>query len=380
MSAVTDRFGDLPTAALAGLLVGIFFGVAAQRSAFCLRAATVEFARGRLGPRMAVWLLTFSSAVVWVQAVRLQGLLDPQEARMMAVTGSISGAILGGLIFGAGMVLSRGCPGRLLVLAATGNLRAILSGLLFAVTAQMTLHGWLAGTRSHLAQLWITHDGRNIDLIAALGLPGWTGLAAGVLCAAAALVLAWRNRIAPGILIFGAGVGVTVAIGYFLTYRLSQVAFDPVPVASVTFTGPSANTLMAMLAPFEGWSFDIGLVPGVFAGSLLGAWIGGALRFQSFESAGQTRRAMVGAAFAVSVRTVRKWLARFRAGKGAALSNRASAPARVAGRLAGATVAQIAHLRPPRPLPRGTIPCLTNCARRSSGIRPPPCWATRRAT
>ena len=49
----------------------------------------------------------------------------------------------------------------------------------------------------------------------------------------------------------------------------------------------------------------------------------------------------VAAAFAVSVRTVRKWLARFRAGGGAALSNRASAPARVSGRLAETTVALI---------------------------------------
>jgi transposase len=54
-------------------------------------------------------------------------------------------------------------------------------------------------------------------------------------------------------------------------------------------------------------------------------------------SAGQTA-AEVAAAFAVSVRTVRKWLARFRAGGQAALSNHASAPARVARRLAQATV------------------------------------------
>jgi transposase InsO family protein len=53
----------------------------------------------------------------------------------------------------------------------------------------------------------------------------------------------------------------------------------------------------------------------------------------------------VAAAFAVSVRTVRKWLARFRAGGQAALSNHASAPARVAGRLEAARVALIAHLR-----------------------------------
>ncbi|NHF74249.1 YeeE/YedE family protein [Paracoccus xiamenensis] len=295
LSPITDRLGDLPTAALLGLVTGIFFGVAAQRSAFCLRAATVEFSRRRLGPRMAVWLLAFSSAVIWVQAGWLFGLMDTNTARMMAVTGSVSGAIIGGLIFGAGMVLARGCPGRLLVLAATGNLRSILSGLLFAVTAQMTLYGWLAGARLELAQLWTTPGGRNVDLSVALGLPGWSALAVGLICAAFALFLARRNRIAPGILIFGAGVGVTVAIGYFLTFSLSQIAFDPVTVTSVTFTGPSANTLMAMLVPFDGWSFDLGLVPGVFIGSFLAAWAGGALRFEGFESAGQTRRAMVGA-------------------------------------------------------------------------------------
>ncbi len=59
---------------------------------------------------------------------------------------------------------------------------------------------------------------------------------------------------------------------------------------------------------------------------------------------GQTA-AEVAAAFAVSVRTVRKWLARFRAGGGAALSNHASAPAHVAGRLPQATVVLILHLR-----------------------------------
>ena len=295
LTILTDRVGDYPALALAGLSVGILFGAAARRSAFCLRAATVEFARGRLGPRMAVWLLTFSSAVVWVQAARLNGWFAPEQARMMAVTGSLSGAVIGGLIFGAGMIFSRGCPGRLLVLAATGNLRSILSGLVFAVTAQMALHGWLSGARSQLAGLWTTPGGRNLEVIRLLRLPDWSGLALGVATAALALYLARRNRISPGILIFGAGVGVTVAIAYFLTYSLSLVAFDPISVTAVTFTGPSANTLMAMLEPFENWSFDIGLIPGVFVGSFLAATIVGELRFQTFESAGQTRRAMMGA-------------------------------------------------------------------------------------
>jgi len=59
LSFLLDRVDEATLAAVFGLVTGIVFGVAAQRSSFCLRAATVEFARGQLGPRMAVWLLTF---------------------------------------------------------------------------------------------------------------------------------------------------------------------------------------------------------------------------------------------------------------------------------------------------------------------------------
>ncbi len=116
-----DRIGENPTAALFGLITGIVFGVSAQRSRFCLRAAAVEFARRMMDASVAVWLLTFSTALVWVQGASLFGLMRPEDARMMAVTGSWSGAIIGGLLFGVGMVLARGCSGRLLVLAATGE-------------------------------------------------------------------------------------------------------------------------------------------------------------------------------------------------------------------------------------------------------------------
>ena len=142
LTALLDWLEESQLSALFGLLTGVVFGVAAQRSSFCLRAATVEFARGALGPRVSVWLLTFSTAVIWVQGAQLLDLFRSDDARMMAVTGSWSGAIIGGLMFGAGMVLARGCSGRLLVLAATGNLRSLISGLIFAVVAQMALHGW----------------------------------------------------------------------------------------------------------------------------------------------------------------------------------------------------------------------------------------------
>ncbi|QYK41836.1 MAG: YeeE/YedE family protein [Paracoccaceae bacterium] len=291
-----DLIDESWLAALFGLMTGVIFGVAAQRSSFCLRAATVEFARGQLGPRVSVWLLTFATALVWVQGAQLLGLFRASDARMMAVPGSWSGAVFGGLMFGAGMVLARGCSGRLLVLAATGNLRSVVAGLIFAVVAQMALHGWLAPARQWLAALWVTPGGQNVDLLAALGLPGETGLVIGLAFTALALVLSRVNAIGAATLVFASGVGFAVALGWVLTFTLAQQAFDPVSITSATFSGPSANTLMFFLVPDPTLDFDIGLVPGVFLGAFLAAALARQLKFQGFEGEGQMRRSMAGAA------------------------------------------------------------------------------------
>jgi uncharacterized membrane protein YedE/YeeE len=292
---IVEWIGEAPAAALFGLLTGAIFGVSAQRSNFCLRAATVEFARGSLGPRVSIWLLTFSTALVWVQGAELLGLMRSSEARMMAVTGSWSGAVIGGLVFGIGMVLARGCSGRLLVLAATGNLRSLVSGLILAVVAQMSLKGILAPLRDRLAGIWVTSGGHNLDLIEQSGLPRQSGLLLGLLIAALALYLARRNRIGAQVLVFASGVGFAVAVGWVSTYALSQVSFDPVSITSATFTGPSANTLMFFLEPQRVLEFDVGLVPGVVIGAFLAALATGELKFQGFENESNMRRSMFGA-------------------------------------------------------------------------------------
>lgn len=294
--SLIDRIGEAPVAALFGLVTGTVFGIAAQRSRFCLRAATVEFARGQLADKVAVWLLTFSTALVWVQAAQLFGLMNSADARMMAVPGSWSGAIVGGLMFGAGMVLARGCSGRLLVLAATGNMRSIVSGLIFAVVAQMSLSGILSPLRDRIAALWITEGGRNMNLLSEIGVPQWSGLVLGLLIAIVALVLSRRNRIGASRLVFASGVGFAVALGWVLTYALSQVAFEPVQIESATFTGPSAHTLMFFLDRNAILEFDVGLVPGVFLGALIAAGLAGELKWQAFDGPVTMRKAMIGAA------------------------------------------------------------------------------------
>ncbi len=290
-----DLLDEAALGALLGALTGAIFGFSAQRSSFCLRAATVEVARREVGPRMAVWLLTFSTAVVWVQAAILAGLFDPSASRVMSITGSWSGAVIGGLMFGIGMVLARGCSGRLLVLASTGNLRSLISGLIFAVVAQMALHGWLAPARSYLAAFWTTPAGQNVDLLAMIGAPAGSGLILGLVTAAFAVFLAIRRQIGWTKLFFAAGVGFAVAVGWIFTFSLAQSAFEPVTVNSLTFSGPSASTLMFLLTEDHALDFEIGLIPGVVFGAFLSALLSRQLKFEGFTHETQLRRSMLGA-------------------------------------------------------------------------------------
>ncbi len=294
---LVEHINEELAAGLVGLLVGVVFGVAAQRSRFCLRAATVEFARFTMGPSTAVWLLTFSTALIWTQSAQMLGVIDGSQARIMSVPGSYSGAILGGLLFGVGMILTRGCSGRLLVLAATGNLRSVMNGLVFAVVAQMALSGWLAPLRNYLAALWITPDGRNVEMFDLAFLPQSTGLITGLAVALLALVLAYRNQIGFMRLVMASGVGFSIALGWILTSLLASVSFDPVTVQSATFTGPSANTLMFFLTRNPVIKFEIGLIPGVFLGAFLAAVIAREFVFQGFDGPRPMRRGITGAAF-----------------------------------------------------------------------------------
>ena len=265
-----DRFGDGTVLMFAGAAVGLLFGAAAQHSRFCLRAATVEVAHHTFGPRLSIWLIAFSTAVFAVQGAIALGLLDVKDARQLAATGSLSGAIIGGLMFGAGMICARGCASRLLVLSATGNLRALTTGLVLTLVAQASLRGALAPARETLAGLWLIDGGEARDMLNILPFSNASVAGLAALSLAAAVVLARRTKVKRTHILAAVGVGAAIMLGWGLTYAISQASFDVVAVSSVTFTGPSTDTLMGLVnAPELPLGFGVGLVPGVFVGSAL---------------------------------------------------------------------------------------------------------------
>lgn len=296
LSALIDRIGDPAALALAGLCVGLAFGVFAQQSRFCLRAGVVEFAHRQLGPKIAIWVLAFSAAVLATQGAIGLGWLDATEARQLSARGSISGALIGGVLFGCGMILARGCASRLLVLSATGNLRALVSGLILTVVAQASLRGVLSPLREQLAMLWTVEGGVSRNLLALVGGGPTLGVLLGASWLGIGLAIARRNKVAAKPALMAVGVGVSIAAGWVLTYTLTQLTFEPGRITSVSFTGPSADTLMGLINSRSiPLGFDTGLVPGVFAGSLLAALLTREFAWQGFEGGASMLRYIAGA-------------------------------------------------------------------------------------
>jgi hypothetical protein len=297
LATVLDDRGHASLLAIGGLLIGALFGFFAQRSKFCLRAAVVEFWHHRFGEKLSVWLLAFSSAVVTVQLLTLLGQFNVENARQIATRGSLSGALVGGLLFGAGMIMSRGCASRLLILSANGNLRALLSGLVFAVAAQSSLSGALAPLRNTISNWWTVDGGSARDLLAITGVGHSGGLLFGLVWLAAALYFSFRSGHYFWKWVGGIGTGLMVAAGWWYSYTISIHSFEMVQVQGLTFSGPSAEWLMRVLASHNpSIGFDFGLLPGVFAGSFLGALIGRDLKLECFRDGGYSMpRYVIGA-------------------------------------------------------------------------------------
>ncbi len=295
MLPLVERIGENQTLLLGGAVIGALFGAFAQQSKFCLRAAAVEFARGSIGPKTATWLLVFTAAIVGTQFLSFNASIATDETRQIASPQSLSGALIGGLMFGAGMVLARGCSSRLLVLSATGNLRALLSGLVFAVFAQASLKGFLSPARDAIAAYSTTTTTGGNNLLAFASLDTASAFTISFLSLLAAIAFAAYRKLGWWTGAAALFVGAMVPLAWWFTSEMGSIAFEPVKMEAITFTGPSADTLMFFLSPPGAiLDFSVGLVPGVFIGSFLAALLTGQLKLEGFEGGHSMKRYLVG--------------------------------------------------------------------------------------
>lgn len=274
-----------------GAILGLAFGVAAQISRFCLRRGVVGQGAGRKAA-LGVWLSALAVAIVGTQAAIGFGLVDLSAHRFAAPGLPILAVVVGGLVFGAGMVLTRGCISRLTVLGATGNLRALTVIAVFAIVAHATLKGVLAPLRVSLGSATVQVG----DATLLSGLPGGAALWSLVLLAGI-VALVWKSAARPRDIALAAVIGALVPLGWVGTGFLLYDEFDPIALESLSFTAPWSDTLFWGIASTSiPAGFGTGLIGGVLAGSFLSAAARGELALQSFAAPNETLRYVAGGA------------------------------------------------------------------------------------
>ncbi len=269
-----------------GLGLGLLFGALAQITRFCLRRALVSGPERRAAA--GVWLTALAAAMLGTQAAVALGWISFSDHRFMASDLPVLSIIVGGLLFGAGMVLTRGCASRLTVLSASGNLRALLVMLVFAAVAYATMRGVLAPLRSAAGSVTVP-----LDPVALPGSPLlWTALLALV-----AAAVAWRSGNRVGTLVLAALLGLLVPLGWVGTGFVLFDDFDPIAMESLSFTAPAADALFyTMAASAISPGFGAALVGGALLGAFVAAVLRGAFVWQSFSAPRETLRYLAGAA------------------------------------------------------------------------------------
>jgi uncharacterized membrane protein YedE/YeeE len=281
-----DAVGEPSTAMIGGIALGAVFGLAAQRSRFCTRSAIIEAVRDGDLRAFAVWLAGFAAALLCVQAMLDIGELSVTETRFFSSVQSLSGALIGGLLFGIGMALTRGCVSRLVVLGASGNLRAVFCLAVVTLAGWATFAGVLIPLRDSVGGLWTTASIGGNDLLAHAGLGRTAGMVAGGALLGAAVALALVTRASGWRFFGGVVVGLAVAGGWWFTWQLSQQVFDPVQVESLSFIRPFATTLMLAIGSLSDTGLDQGLLIGTVAGAAIGALASGEFRIATFSEPG----------------------------------------------------------------------------------------------
>jgi uncharacterized protein len=167
----------------------------------------------------------------------------------------------------------------------------------------MTLKGLLAPARLAILQ-WTQISPAAVSAPAVLSMMGINAtvarLCATLIAGGVLLIFAFsdrRFRQSYGQIAAGLAVGVLVTAGWFSTGWLGADEFNPIPVASLTFIAPVADTLQyAMLSTGLTLSFGVAVVTGVVAGSLVTALMTGRFALEGYTSTQHMLRSIAGAA------------------------------------------------------------------------------------
>lgn len=276
----------------AGLLLGCGFGVAARLGHFCLlRGLRQVHSGGGDAPALRAYALALAVAIVASQSLASMQHIDLARAQIVRTAFGVPGVLLGGTLFGFGMVMAQSCGARALVLLAGGNLRALVVLASLGLAAQATLTGVLAPLRQGLQGIGqVNLDAATLPAqLQAAGMnDGLAVLVAALPPVAVLLGFALRKgvlRRMPRDALAAVVVGLLVALGWWISSHVDVDPFDPAALTSLSFIAPVAETFL-YLQVAVGREMSLGpvVVFGVLVGAFAVALANGSLHLEGFDS------------------------------------------------------------------------------------------------
>ncbi len=313
----SDLPGLTATVLWAAFGLAVAFGAIAQRTHFCTMGAVADIVNIGDWTRMRMWVMAIGVAMIGFNAMVAAGWVEAASSIYAGPRLLWLSNIVGGLLFGVGMVLASGCGSKTLVRVGGGNLKSLVVLLVLAIAAYATIRGVVAVARV------ATLDAAAIALPAGQDLPSLLAHATGASRQTLALwlggglglaLLAWGLSRPEGrgaeVLLAGLGIGAIIVGVWWVSGRLGFVAEHPATLEasflatnsrrmeSLSFVAPVAFTLDWLIL-FSDTSrvLTLGIVSvfGVVLGSAAVALAGGSFRWEGFAGAEDTANHIVGA-------------------------------------------------------------------------------------
>lgn len=266
------RMDELPWALyLSGFATGLVFGYVIQRGGFCLTRAISNVTLTGDHTILRAYVLALLVAMAGVQLLDVTGVVEIPVRPLHWVAN-----IVGGLLFGVGMILAGGCSGSTWYRAGEGAVGAWVVLLGFAIGATVVGVGALDPVRRALQRPALRWNGSAPTLSSVTGLSPWIVIA---LLAAVASVWLIRGRGEPEHgkwhwALTGAAVGIMITVGWWTS------SFGDRPVG-ITFAANTGHLFTYLLVGFPTrvtWSMVMAL--GVPVGAFVSARTHGEFRWK----------------------------------------------------------------------------------------------------
>ena len=300
--------------------LAFIFGFVANRTAFCTMGAVADIVSMGSWSRMRMWLLAIAVAIIGASTLQYLGLIDLSKSYLRRPNLLWFSHLVGGFLFGIGMVLASGCGSKTLIRIGGGNLKSVVVLVFLGISAYMTLRGLFGPWRKEFLDP-LSYDfaaqgigGQDLPTLfgAALGRePGWLlPIVAGVI-ALALLGFVFKDadfRRSADQVVGGVVIGLVVTAGWYVTGHLGygenpetlEMVFfgtNSRGAESFSFVAPVAYTLELLML----WtdksltvSFGVAATLGMIAGSLAYALISRTFRLEGFASPTDTRNHIIG--------------------------------------------------------------------------------------